>query len=216
EDAAAPGPASPADNATTGPAERASPPRPSGDAPPAGFAPPSPESSAGGAAPPPRRPTLDTLRDLVEEPPPGRFQAPVLREPTTPIGRLAMAALGWPPLGIIVAAAVDGSTGCGRYAASCSEISSPGTWIVNAVLILLLLALPRLAAWSAHGTIIAVVAAVPAAIALSAGGGSNVPEASGPVLIAVLALAYLAGVAYAIVRHVQLGLGRSATERRVP
>jgi hypothetical protein len=156
------------------------------------------------------------LRDLVDEPPTGRFRAPFLREPTTPFGRLAMAALGWPPLGILAAAAVDNSTGCGRYAASCAEISSPGTWILNAVLILLLLALPRLATWSAHGTIVALVAAVPSAIALSAGGGSNVPEASGPVLIAVLAVAYLAGVAYAVVRHVQLGTGPAASGRRVP
>ena len=174
------------------------------------------DPGAGAGPPPVGPPRFGSLRDFVEEPPSGRFRAPILREPTTPMGRLAMALLGWPPLGIFLAAAIDGSTGCGRYAASCSEISSPGTWIVNAVLVLLLLALPRLAAWSAHGTIVALVVGVPAAVALSAGGGSNVPESSGPVLITVLALAYLAGVAYAVVRQAQLRFERIVAGRRVP
>ncbi|MDQ3127413.1 MAG: hypothetical protein M3Q66_03000, partial [Chloroflexota bacterium] len=172
--------------------------------------------AAAGGSPPASPPLFGSLRDLVEEPPSGRFRAPYLREPTTPMGRLAMAFLGWPPLGIFLAAAIDNSTGCGRYAASCSEISSPGTWIVNVVLVLLLLALPRLATWSAHGTIVALVVGVPSTVALSAGGGSNVPAASGPVLITVLALAYLAGVAYAVVRQVQLRSDRVAAGRRVP
>lgn len=174
------------------------------------------DPGARGGAPPARPPLVGRLRAFVDESPSGRFRAPYLREPTTPMGRLAMAFLGWPPLGLFLAAAIDDSTGCGRYAASCSEISSPGTWIVNAVLVLLLLALPRLATWSAHGTIVALVVGVPSAVALSAGGGSNVPEASGPVLIAVLALAYLAGVAYAVVRQVQLRADRVAAGRRVP
>jgi hypothetical protein len=110
-----------------------------------------------------------------------------------------MAILGWPPLGVFAAAAIDQSTGCGAYAASCPEVSSPGTWIVQAAILLLLLALPAVAAWSAHGAIAALVIGVPAAVALIAGGGSNVRETSGPILLAVLAVAYLGGVAYAVV-----------------
>jgi hypothetical protein len=110
-----------------------------------------------------------------------------------------MAILGWPPLGVFAAAAIDQSTGCGSYAASCPEVSSPGTWIVQAAILLLLLALPAVAAWSAHGAIAALVIGVPLAVALSAGGGSNVRETSGPILLAVLAVAYLGGVAYAVV-----------------
>ena len=41
-------------------------------------------------------------------------------------------------------------------------------------------------------------AAVPTAVLLSAGGGSRQPEASVTVLMAVLGLAYLIGVAWAI------------------
>ncbi|HLO35000.1 MAG TPA: hypothetical protein VK194_02920, partial [Candidatus Deferrimicrobium sp.] len=105
---------------------------------------------------------------------------------------------GWLPLGAFAAAAIDQSTGCGRYAASCSDVSSPGTWIVQAAILLLLLALPAVAAWSAHGAVAALVVGVPAAVVLSAAGGTNMREASAPILLAVLAAAYLVGVAYAV------------------
>ncbi|HEX2755209.1 MAG TPA: hypothetical protein VHM48_07080 [Candidatus Limnocylindrales bacterium] len=115
------------------------------------------------------------------------------------MGRLAMAILGWPPLGLFAAAAIDQSTGCGRYAASCPEMSSPGTWILQVSILLFLLALPAVAAWSAHGAIAALGVGLPSAIVLSAAGGSNVRETSGPILLAVIAIAYLVGVAYAVV-----------------
>ena len=182
---------------------------------PRGYAVPGDRAGSARAATPPRRPTLDDLKRTLEEPE-GRIRVPLLREPTTSVGRLGMALLGWPPLGIFVGVAVDQGTGCGRYAASCGELYAPGTWLVNAVIVLLLLAIPRVAAWSAHGTLAALVVGVPSAIALSAGGGSNVPEASGPVLLAVLAIAYLAGVGYAVVRRLQLGPARPAIDRRVP
>jgi hypothetical protein len=110
-----------------------------------------------------------------------------------------MALVGWPPLGVFAAAAIDQSTGCGRYAASCAEVSSPGTWIVQAAIVLLLLALPTLAAWSAHGAIATILIGVPSAIFLSAAGGTNVRETSGPILLSVLTIAYLVGVAYAAI-----------------
>jgi curved DNA-binding protein CbpA len=129
------------------------------------------------------------------------FAAPLLRSPTTPAGRLGLALLGWPPLGVAVASVIDQSTGCGRFAASCAEVFSPGTWIVQVAIVLLLLALPRLAGWSAVGTLVALAAAIPTAIALSAGGGSRQPEASAGVLLGVLGLAYVAGVVWAIARR---------------
>lgn len=129
----------------------------------------------------------------------GGIRGPVLRRPTTPAGRLAMALLGWPPLGVFAAAMIDQSTGCGRYAASCPELSAPGTWVVQAAILVLLLALPAVAAWSAHGAIATIIIGVPSAIVLSAAGGTNVRETSGPILLSVLAIAYLVGVAYAAV-----------------
>ena len=110
-----------------------------------------------------------------------------------------MALLGWLPLGLFAAAAIDESTGCGRFAASCPELSAPGTWVLQAAIVLFLLALPAVAAWSAHGAVATLLVGVPSAVVLSAAGGSNVRETSGPLLLAVLAVAYLGGVAYALV-----------------
>ncbi len=148
---------------------------------------------AGDGAPP--RPP----RTWVEEPPPGpRFRGPVLRIPSSATGRLAMALIAWPPLALLATITIGEETGCGRFAASCSELSSPGTWIVEAAILILLVALPRLATWAAHGTVATVIVGVPAAILLSATGGSRQPEASAAVLAWVIGLAWVAGIAYAV------------------
>jgi curved DNA-binding protein CbpA len=146
--------------------------------PPGGDAPPPPGATSGDAA---------------------RFRGPMLPRATTPTGRFATALLGWPPLALFAGAAIGESTGCGRYAASCSELSSPGTWIVGAAILLLLLALPAVATWSAHGSIAALVIGVPSAVVLSAAGGTNLPQASGPLMLGVLAVAYLGGLAYGLI-----------------
>jgi hypothetical protein len=138
--------------------------------------------------------------------------APLLRPPTTPAGRLGLALLGWPPLGVVCSTVIGESTGCGRFSASCSEVFSPGTWIVQVAIILLLLALPRVAGWSAVGTLFALAAAVPTAVLLSAGGGSRQPDASATLLLGVLGVAYVAGVVWAIARR----WWPSAVGRRVP
>lgn len=175
-----------------------------GDAAPGPASGPGGAGGAGGASGPAGRtggpPLRGGVRSWIEPPAPhDGFRGPLLRDPGSPTGRLALALLGWPPLGVLAASAIDSSTGCGRFAASCPEISSPGTWIVHAAIILLLLALPRLALWSAHGTIAALVIGVPAAVVLSAAGGTNVRDASAPLLLSVLAAAYLIGILYAIV-----------------
>jgi hypothetical protein len=109
-----------------------------------------------------------------------------------------MALLAWPPLGLGVAAAIGEETGCGRFAASCGELSAPGTWVVQAAILVLLLALPVVARWSAHGTIATLIVGVPSALVLSAGGGSRQPEASSATLAVLLVVAFLLGVAYAV------------------
>jgi len=156
---------------------------------------PDARASDGGERPPGGR---DTGTSRAPGPAGDGTAAPLLHLPTTPAGRLGLALLGWPPLGVAVSTAIGESTGCGRFSASCAEVFSPGTWIVQIAIILLLLALPRLAGWSAVGTLVSLAAAVPTAVLLSAGGASRQPEASVAVLMAVLGLAYIGGVAWAI------------------
>jgi hypothetical protein len=135
----------------------------------------------------------------------GPFRVPVLPNARSGAGRASIALLGWPPLALFAAAAIGESTGCGRYAASCAELSAPGTWVLVLAILILLLAAPAVARWSAHGTVAILLIGVPCAVILSAAGGTNVREASAPILLGVLAIAYLVGIAYALLGSV---LGR--------
>jgi hypothetical protein len=159
-----------------------------------------PEPVARRASPPPPPPAVSPLDGpgTATPHPTGRAAIhTIVDAPSTGLGRLAVALLGWPPLGLAAANAIGESTGCGRFAASCGELSAPGTWLVQVAIVVLLLALPRLAAWSVHGSIAALVVGLPSAIVLSAGGGARQPDASTSVLAVVIALAWITGVAYA-------------------
>jgi len=115
------------------------------------------------------------------------------------LGRLVVAWLAWIPLAYVTTVAVDAETGCGRFAASCGELSSPGTWVVLVAIFVLLLVLTRAATWLVHGTLASLLVGIPTAVILSAGGGSRVPETSSAVLGTVTAIAWVAGVVYGIV-----------------
>jgi hypothetical protein len=117
--------------------------------------------------------------------------------------RVGLALVGWPPIGVAISTIAGEVTGCGRFAAGCIEVFGVGTWLAQLLVITILLALPSVAALSAVGTLAALAASVPTAVILSATGGSREPGASAAVLGAVLALAYLAGVAFAVVRRVR-------------
>jgi hypothetical protein len=119
--------------------------------------------------------------------------------------RVALALVGWPAIGIAVSTFAGEVTGCGRFAAGCVELFGVGTWLAQLAIIAILLALPAVAALSAAGTLAALAASVPTAVVLSATGGSKEPGASAAILGAVLALAYVAGVVFAIVRRTRYG-----------
>jgi curved DNA-binding protein CbpA len=115
--------------------------------------------------------------------------------------RIGLALVGWPPIGVAIATIAGEVTGCGRFAATCVEPFGIGTWLMQLAVIVILLVLPSLAALSAVGTLAALAASIPTAVVLSAGGGSREPAASAAVLGAVLAIAYAAGVAFALARR---------------
>ncbi len=119
--------------------------------------------------------------------------------------RIGLALVGWPPIGVGIATIAGEVTGCGRFAATCVEPFGVGTWLAQLAVIVVLLVLPSLAALSAVGTLAALAASIPTAVVLSASGGSREPAASATILGAVLAVAYAAGVAFALVRRRQRG-----------
>jgi len=108
--------------------------------------------------------------------------------------RIALALIGWPPLGVLLAALIGEATGCSRFAAGCGDSVGIGVWLAQLLLIATLLAVPRLAAISSIGTIVALAAAVPATLLLSVSGGAQERAASVAALTVVLALAYVVGI----------------------
>ena len=171
---------------------------PSGGTDSAGGPGPRPVTGIGrGAAPPPS--SADLEREILERLTPLTAD----RGPTTPSGRLWLALAGWPPLGVALATLAGEASGCGRFAATCVEVFGIGTWIAQLALILLLFALPRVAAVSAVGTLFALAVAAPTAVVLSATGGGRQPDASSFLLGVTLGTAYLVGVGVAIVRRLR-------------
>jgi hypothetical protein len=119
--------------------------------------------------------------------------------------RIGLALVGWPPIGVAIATIAGEVTGCGRFAATCVEMFGVGTWLAQVAVFLILLALPSLAAVSAVGTLAALAASIPTAVILSASGGSREPAASASILGGVLAVAYMLGFGFALVRRWQRG-----------
>ena len=114
-------------------------------------------------------------------------------------GRLPLALIGWPPIGILLIGVIGEASGCSRFSAGCSQDTSVVIWLAQLVVVTILLAVPRLAAISSIGTLVALAAAVPATLLLSVGGGAQERAASIALLSVVLSVAYLAGVAYGVI-----------------
>jgi hypothetical protein len=121
--------------------------------------------------------------------------------PGGPGRRVAVALLGWPPIGVAIAWLLGEVSGCGRFSAGCVETFAVGTWVAQFAVLGALLLVPALAAASAVGTVALLAAAIPASILLSALGGAREPGAAAGALAIVLAIAWLAGAAFAVGRR---------------
>ena len=141
------------------------------------------------APPPPPRVIDDEERPA---PPPFSSRLPLA-------GRVPLALIGWPPIGILLVAIIGEASGCSRFAAGCSQDTSVVIWVAQLAVVTVLLTVPRLAAISSIGTLVALATAVPATLLLSVGGGAQERAASIAALSAVLTIAYLGGVAYGVV-----------------
>lgn len=125
------------------------------------------------------------LEALVALAVPARLHARAL---ATPPGRLLVALVGWPPLGLLAASVIDLLTGCGGLAATCA---APAPWlpvVAQPVVILALAALPVLAAIAAFATLASLAVVVPATVVLSASGVDD-GDATARLLVAGIATA---------------------------
>jgi len=187
---------------------------------------PGPESPAGATRRQPRVPNearRATASDGADSswPPPGAAASPrpapfpahgatarladdplaILPLPPGPRARIALALLGWPPIGAGLALAIGEVSGCGRFSAACVETFALGPWIAQVAVLALLVAVPVLAGIAAVGSLSLLAAAVPAAVLLSAAGGSRDPATASGALAVVLAVAWTVGVVFATVRR---------------
>jgi len=95
------------------------------------------------------------------------------RAAATASGRLLVAIVGWPPLGLLVATLIDALFRCGGLAATCDPI---GTWlptVAQPAIVLVLAALPALAALAAFASLASLAVVVPAVVVLSASGAEG-------------------------------------------
>jgi hypothetical protein len=113
--------------------------------------------------------------------------------------RVALALIGWPPLGVLVASIIGEASGCSRFAAGCDDSARLGIWLGQLAVLAILLAIPRLAAISSVGTVAALAVAVPATLLLSVSGGAQERVASVAALTTVLAIGYVGGVVFAAI-----------------
>ncbi len=125
----------------------------------------------------------------------------LLRTPTRPVHRLALAVAGGAPLGLGLAWFLGELTGCGRFAATCDPGVISFAWLAGLAIIAVLMLVPAAASITTAGTIAAFGAGIPATVLLSATGGARMPEASSAVLGVILVIGWLAGVGYAIARR---------------
>jgi len=165
---------------------------------------PEPPAGAAGAsdASPPARPRAAPY-DVPPSPEPALPSDPLaaLPVPGGPGRRIAVALLGWPPLGFAIAWLLGEVSGCGRFAAGCVETFAVGMWVAQFAVLGALLLVPTLAAASAVGTVALLAAAIPASILLSALGGAREPGLAAGALGITLAIAWLAGAAFALGRR---------------
>jgi hypothetical protein len=145
-----------------------------------------------------------------DEPPPpdlGRAAADITRALTDERfggarGRLARALVGWLPIALGLSWMVGEMTGCGRFAATCDDgLSGPLLFVLQILAFVLLLAIPVAASIATMAALTLLAAAVVASLVLSATGGAADGDSRRAALGLILLLAWLAGLAIAVVRR---------------
>jgi len=130
----------------------------------------------------------------------------------TPVARVGLALVGWPPLAIGLGAGLGELSGCARFASGCAEAVAPVTLGAQLAIAILLLALPRLAGLATAGTLGMLLAALPATAALVPADGSVGGTTNQPFAALALVAGWLAGAALAVVGSTRSARGSRAGE----
>ena len=116
-------------------------------------------------------------------------------------GRLVRAIVGWLPIAIAIGWFVGELTGCGRFAATCDGSAEPFVLGLQVLALAVLLLVPALALVAAMAALIMFAAAILGALTLSSTGEAADLEARAATLGVILAVAWFAGFAIALVRR---------------
>ena len=118
-------------------------------------------------------------------------------------GRIVRGIIGWLPIAFGIGWLAGEMTGCGRFAATCDSTADPFVLLLQAAVLAVLLLVPALASVAAMGSIALLSAAVVTALVLSATGGAADGESRRSALGAALLVAWLIGIAIAVIRRVR-------------
>jgi hypothetical protein len=116
-------------------------------------------------------------------------------------GRAARAIVGWLPIAFGLGWLFGEMTGCGRFAATCDGAAEPMLLAIQVGVLALLLAIPVLASIATMAALSLLGAAIIAALILSATGSAADGDSRRATLGVVLLVAWLVGLAIAIVRR---------------
>ncbi len=123
--------------------------------------------------------------------------------------RVIRAVLGWIPIALGIGWLVGELTGCGRFAATCDPSVAPLTMAGQTLVLAAFLLLPELAAIATGAAIALLIGALGASLILSATGTAADEASRRSALGALLVVAWLSGLAAALVRRLRSGRGAS-------
>lgn len=146
---------------------------------------PSLDASAGEPGPAPPLPDLESLARQAAP----RHLLSLAQQPDRR-WRLALAVVGWPPVGWAIGSLLTTLTGCAQFAASCPAPVPVASVAIQPLVVAALFLLPPAGALAAFGAIAALAAAVPLAAVLAVGTGPDA-HAGAPVLGVLVLVAYL-------------------------
>ena len=113
--------------------------------------------------------------------------------------------MGWLPIALGLGWLLGELTGCGRFAATCDPSVAPLTAVGQVIVVAALLLLPEIAAVAAGAALVLLAAAVAATLILSATGAAADEGSRRTALGVLLAVAWLSGLAIAVVRRIRSG-----------